>query len=194
MPDQRPSRPAPPPRPIPELRTDRLLLRGWSEADREPFAALNANPEVMAILARPLDRAASDAFIDQMAQRWQERGFGLWAVERLEDHVLIGMTGLSVPAWAPERTVEIGWRLARHAWGHGYATEAARAVVAWAFGTLQLPALVSYTAARNTRSRAVMERLGMTPDPAADFEYVGFPEGHPLRPHVTYRLRRPGLL
>lgn len=180
-----------PPRPIPELRTERLLLRGWREADRAPFAALNADPEVTATLARPLDRAASDAFIDQMAQRWQERGFGLWAVERLEDLVLIGMTGLSVPSWAPERTVEIGWRLARHAWGHGYATEAARAVVGWAFGTLGLPALVSYTAARNMRSRAVMERLAMTRDLTADFEYVGFPGGHPLRPHVTYRLQAP---
>jgi len=191
LPPLRPVRLPRPPRPIPELRTDRLLLRGWRSADRAPFAALNADPEVMATLARPLDRADSDAFIDQMLQRWREREFGIWAVERVEDGVLLGMTGLSVPSWAPERTVEIGWRLARHAWGHGYATEAARAAAGWAFGTLGLPSLVSYTAARNTRSRAVMERIGMTRDLAADFEYVGFPAGHPLRPHVTYRLRRP---
>jgi len=175
---------------VPRLLTVRLALRGWTDADREPFAALNAEPDVATWLSRPLDRAGSDTFIDRMLERWWLDGFGLWAVERLEDGALIGMTGLSVPAWAPERSVEIGWRLARSAWGRGFATEAARAAVRFAFEEVRLDALVSYTAGLNVRSRAVMERLGMRVDPSAAFEYPGFPEGHPLRPHVTYRLRR----
>jgi RimJ/RimL family protein N-acetyltransferase len=175
---------------VPRLVTTRLALRGWTDADREPFASLNAEPEVAAWLSRPLDRSASDTFMDRMVERWWLDGFGLWAVERLEDGAMIGMTGLSVPAWAPERSVEIGWRLARAAWGHGFATEAARAAIGFAFEEVRLDALVSYTAELNLRSRAVMERLGMTHDPRAAFEYPGFPEGHRLRPHVTYRLRR----
>ncbi len=175
---------------VPRLVTPRLALREWTDADREPFAALNAEPKVAAWLSRPLDRTASDTFIDRMIERWWLDGFGLWAVERREDGALIGMTGLSVPAWAPERSVEIGWRLGRGAWGHGFATEAARAAAGFAFEEVRLDALVSYTAELNVRSRAVMERLGMQNDPAAGFDYPGFPEGHRLRPHVTYRLRR----
>jgi RimJ/RimL family protein N-acetyltransferase len=181
---------APVPDAVPRLSTTRLVLRGWRDADRAPFAALNADPAVTAWLSRPLDRTASDAFVDRMIERWTVDGFGLWAVERVEDGAFIGMTGLSRPSWAPEPAVEIGWRLAPAAWGHGYATEAALAAAGFAFGELGLEGIVSYTAALNVRSRAVMERLGMTLDPAAGFEYAGFPEGHPLRPHVTYRLAR----
>jgi RimJ/RimL family protein N-acetyltransferase len=183
---------APVTRDVPRLRTSRLLLRGWLDADQEPFAALNAEAEVVAWLSRPLDRAASDAFLDRMRERWRLDGFGLWAVERLEDGGLIGMAGLSRPPWAPEPTVEIGWRLTRPAWGHGYATEAATAAIGFAFDVVHLDRIVSYTAELNLRSRAVMERLGMTLDPGAGFAYQGFPDGHPLRPHVTYRLTREG--
>ena len=175
---------------VPSLRTERLLLRGWRDADRKPFAALNAEPEVLAWMSRPLDRVASDAFIDRMLEGWGLDGFGLWAVERLGDGALIGMTGLSRPPWAPEPSVEVGWRLTRSAWGHGYATEAAEAAVGFAFEVAGLDAIVSYTAGLNLRSRAVMERLGMALDPAAGFDYANYPEGNPLRPHVTYRLTR----
>ncbi len=175
---------------VPRLRTARLLLRGWREADRKPFAAMNADPEVARWLSAPLSRADSDAFMDRITAHWASDGYALWAVERTEDGVLLGFTGLSVPAWAPAPTVEVGWRFAPFAWGHGYATEAARAVVRFAFEDLGLPALVSYTTTSNERSRRVMERIGMTRDPSADFLHPRLAEDHPLRSHVTYRLSR----
>lgn len=176
--------------PVPQIRTARVLLRGWREADREPFAVLNGDPEVTAFLSTALTREQSDAFVDRIEGRWRHDGYGLWAVERVDDGAFLGFTGLAVPVWAPEPTVELGWRFARHAWGHGYATEAARAAAAFAFESLRLGALVSYVAELNVRSRAVAERLGMVRDATADFGYPRFPEGHPLRPHVTYRLSR----
>lgn len=178
---------------VPRLRTPRLLLREWLEADLAPFAALNADPAVVAWLSGPLSREESDAFVGRMRVRWAEDGFGLWAVERHGDGALLGFCGLAVPAWAPEPTPEIGWRLAGHAWGHGYATEAAREAVRFAFEDAALEELVSYTTVTNARSRRVMEKLGMVRgDPAApyDFLHARLPEGHPLRPHVTYRLAR----
>jgi ribosomal-protein-alanine N-acetyltransferase len=176
----------------PRLTTARLLLREWRPGDLEPFAALNADPEVAAFLGTPLTREQSDALVWRIVERWAADGYGLWAVERVGDASFLGFTGLSVPAWAPEPTVEIGWRFARHAWGHGYATEAAREVVRHAFEGLDLPALVSYTAVANVRSRRVMERLGMHRDGAARFDFLHprLPEEHPLREHVTYRLSR----
>jgi RimJ/RimL family protein N-acetyltransferase len=177
---------------VPELVTDRLLLRGWRASDREPFAAMNADPEVAATLSRALTREESDAFADAIERRWREDGFGLWALERLDDAAFIGFTGLSVPSWAPVPGVEVGWRLARPAWGHGYATEAARATLGFAFERLGLDGLVSFTAASNARSRAVMERIGMAHDPASDFAHPRLPADHPLSAHVTYRLSRDG--
>ena len=182
---ERPESPA-----VPRLCTARLVLRGWREADRKPFAAMNADPEVARWLSAPLSRADSDAFMDRITAHWASDGYALWAVERAEDGVLLGFTGLSVPAWAPEPTVEVGWRFAPFAWGHGYATEAARAAVRFAFEDLGLPALVSYTTTSNERSRRVMERIGMTRAPSADFLHPRLADDHPLRPHVTYRLSR----
>lgn len=171
--------------------TERLLLRGWRDEDREPFAALNADPEVMRWFPALLSRAESDALADRAAAHVEEHGWGLWAVERRVDGDFLGFVGLAVPrfeaAFLP--ATEVGWRLARAAWGHGYATEAAHAVLEVAFGALGLPEVVSLTAVGNTRSRAVMERLGMTRDPADDFDHPSLAEGHPLRPHVLHRLR-----
>ncbi|MCW2505460.1 MAG: GCN5-related N-acetyltransferase [Actinomycetia bacterium] len=169
------------------LTTERLLLRRWRESDLVPFAAMNADPQVMEHFPGLLSRAESDAMAARMEQSIAERGFGFWALER--DGEFVGFTGLSVPRFeAPFLpAVEIGWRLARHAWGHGYATEAARAAISYGVTELGLAEIVSFTIERNTRSRAVMERLGMTHDPDGDFDHPLLPDW-PLRRHVLYRL------
>jgi RimJ/RimL family protein N-acetyltransferase len=178
---------------IPELRTARLSLRGWRAADREPFADLNADPRVTEFLGHILEPAASDALLVSVEEHWAERGFGLWAVERLEDGAFLGFTGLSTPSFDAQFTpaVEVGWRLAHAAWGHGYATEAAEAALAFGFARLGLDEIVSFTAATNVRSRRVMERLGMTHDPAEDFDHPRLAAGDALRRHVLYRLSEP---
>jgi RimJ/RimL family protein N-acetyltransferase len=177
---------------IPEIETERLWLRGWRDEDREPFATLNADPDVMEHLTSVLSRAASDRLVDAIVDGWAEHGFGLWAVELRRDGRLVGFTGLSRPSFEAPFTpaVEVGWRLARDAWGHGYATEAARAALAYGFETVGLDEIVSFTVPSNARSRRVMERLGMTHDAADDFDHPKLPDGHRLRRHVLYRLDR----
>jgi RimJ/RimL family protein N-acetyltransferase len=174
------------------LRTERLVLRGWRPEDRDPYAALNADPEVMEHFVGVLDRATSDAEADRFAADLDRDGWGHWVVTRPADDRLIGFTGLDVvdfpQSWTP--ATEIGWRFARGAWGHGYATEAARAVLGFAFGTLALDEVVSFTATTNLRSQRVMERIGMRRDPANDFDHPRVPVGHRLRRHVLYRLDR----
>ncbi|WP_345207983.1 GNAT family N-acetyltransferase [Fodinibacter luteus] len=174
-------------------RTERLVLRQWGEADREPFAAMNADPEVMEHLPQPLDRAASDAMLDRLRATIEEQGWGPWAVEHAATRELIGFTGLAVPRHPLpfQPCVEVGWRLARAAWGHGFATEAAREALRVAFDELGLGEVVSFTVTGNVRSRAVMERIGMTRDPAGDFDHPALPVGHPQRRHVLYRVRPP---
>jgi RimJ/RimL family protein N-acetyltransferase len=172
--------------------TDRLIMRRWRESDREPFAAMNADPEVMEHFPSPLTRLESDAFVDKIEWGFDEYGYSLWALEVRETGDFIGFAGLLLQTFEAPFTpaVEVGWRLARHAWGHGYATEAGARALEHGFTEAGLEEIVSMTAVRNVRSRAVMERLGMTRDPADDFEHSRLPEGHPLRPHVLYRLRR----
>lgn len=173
----------------PELRTDRLLLRGWRDADREPFATLNADPAVVEFLNGPLTRDQSDAMVDRIEASWAGKGYGLWAVQVVDGPEFIGYVGLWDALFEAPFTpaIEVGWRLARSAWGRGYASEAARAAVGYGYGTLGLPEVLSFTAATNLRSRAVMERIGMTRDPDGDFEHPAVPEGSPLRRHVLYR-------
>jgi RimJ/RimL family protein N-acetyltransferase len=177
---------------IPRIPTERLVLREWREADREPFAAMNADPRVMEHFPSTLTGAESDAMIDRIVARWRRDGHGLWAVERTDDGAFLGFTGLASPTDAPDLPpfVEIGYRFAVPAWGHGYASEAARAAVGWGFEVLGLDEIASWTAASNTRSQAVMRRIGMTHDPADDFDHPRLPEGHRIRRHVLYRLRR----
>jgi ribosomal-protein-alanine N-acetyltransferase len=175
-----------------ELRTRRLRLRRWLPADREPFAALNADPRVTEFLPSPLAREASDALAGRIESHFAAHGFGLWAVEAPGVAAFLGFTGLSIPAFQSHFTpcVEIGWRLAAPFQGRGYATEAARAALGFGFQQLRLDEVVSFAAAGNLRSRRVMEKLGMRRDPADDFDHPGLPEGHPLRRHVLYRIAR----
>jgi ribosomal-protein-alanine N-acetyltransferase len=172
------------------LTTDRLILRSWRDDDKEPFATINADPRVMEFFRRPLSRAESNAMVDGIEEHFETHGFGLWAVEVQDGAPFIGFTGLSFWQRAPslEPLVEIGWRLGSPYWGQGYATEAARFALQYGFRTARLTEIVSFTAARNLRSRAVMERIGMHHDPADDFDHTTFPEGHSLRSHVLYRV------
>ena len=174
------------------LRTPRLVLRPWREADLEPFAAMNADPRVMEHLPAPLTRAESDAFVLRTRDHFDRYGFGLWAVEAPGVADFIGFVGLSVPRFTAAFTpcVEVGWRLAQPHWGHGYATEGAAAALAFGFERVDLQEIVSFTVGANGRSLAVMRRLGMTHDPVDDFLHPSLPEGHPFRPHVLYRLSR----
>jgi RimJ/RimL family protein N-acetyltransferase len=174
----------------PQLTTERLLLRRWTAADRAPFAELNADPRVMEHLSRMLSHAESDAFIDRMEAEFDERGLGLWAVEVRADGRLAGFVGLHVPGFEAHFTpaVEVGWRLAHPAWGHGYATEAAAAALDFAFGDAGLGEVVSMTTPANVRSQRVMQRIGMHTDPADDFDHPSFPLGHRLRRHILYRV------
>jgi RimJ/RimL family protein N-acetyltransferase len=162
--------------PVSTIHTPRLHLRHWRDTDLQPFAAMNADPRVMDFISRPLDRGESDARAAQ-----------------IRDHFAHHEFGLSVPQFEAHFTpcVEIGWRLAYAHWGHGYATEAARAVLEFGFRRLGLEEIVSFTVPANKRSRAVMERIGMTRSPSDDFDHPILPENHPLRRHVLYRTTCP---
>lgn len=174
------------------IRTDRLLLRRWLPTDRAPFAAMNADPKVMEHLPSPLSKEESDGMIDRVEEHFDQHGFGLWAIEIPNAAPFAGFAGLSIPGFLAHFTpcVEIGWRLAHAHWGHGYATEGARAVVKFGFEILNLSEIVSFTATGNVRSRRVMERLGMTHDLSDDFDHPRLPEGHRLRRHALYRIKR----
>ncbi len=172
--------------------TERLILRRWSEADRGPFAAMNADPRVMEFMPSVLTTEQSNAQMDSIDAGFEADGFGLCAVELKEGHSFAGYCGIWRPTFQTHFTpcVEIGWRLAAHFWDRGFATEAARAILLQA-SDLGLREIVSFTAATNVRSRRVMQKLGMTCDPADDFYHPSLPEGHPLRQHVLYRLQIP---
>jgi ribosomal-protein-alanine N-acetyltransferase len=171
-------------------RTPRLLLRRWTPSDREPFARLNADPEVMEHFPGVLTREASDALIDRFESHFAQHGFGAWAIEVRGAAPFIGFVALLHVGFDAHFTpaVEVGWRLARSSWGNGYATEAAIEACRVAFDELKLPSIVSFTVPANLRSRAVMERIGMTHDHDGYFEHPKLAEGHPLRRHVLYRL------
>jgi RimJ/RimL family protein N-acetyltransferase len=174
-----------------EFETQRLLLRQWRASDRLPFAALNADPAVMAHFPSPMTREESDAMADRFARLIAERRWGAWAAEIKATGEFIGVVGLHIPRadLPPAPCVEILWRLARAHWRQGFATEAARGTLRVAFEVLRLQEIVSFTVPSNARSRAVMERLGMQMD-AATFEHPGLPEGHALRTHCNYRISR----
>lgn len=172
------------------IRTARLLMRRWRDCDREPFAALNADPEVMRFFPATLDRGASDAMVDRIEALFDRQGYGLWALETAGTARFIGFTGLNpMPDGVPGAGgVEVGWRLARSAWHQGYATEAATAALGVAFDGLGLEEIWSITAVLNVPSQAVMRRLGLAE--YARFQHPRIAEGDPVRPHVAYRRRR----
>jgi RimJ/RimL family protein N-acetyltransferase len=179
-------------REVGELRTERLFLRQWRDGDLEPFAELNADPETMRYFPAPHSRAESDALAERARRQIEAEGWGLWAVEVAGGASFIGFVGLARPSFEEHFTpaVEVGWRLARDHWGRGYATEAGRAALAYGFEELELDEIVSFTSRLNEPSWRVMERLGMSHDPADDFDHPRVPRGSPLRPHVLYRLSR----
>jgi RimJ/RimL family protein N-acetyltransferase len=172
------------------LRTDRLVMRRWQDSDREPFAELNADDETMRFFPSTLNRAESDALIDRIEDRFETQGFGLWALEIAETGQFIGFTGLNpMPDDVPGAGgMEVGWRLARAAWHHGYATEAARAAIDVWFDKSKMSEIYSMTSVLNEPSQAVMRRLGLTE--YVRWDHPRIPEGNPLRPSVTYRLIR----
>ena len=174
------------------MRTERLLLRQWRDRDLEPWAQLSADPEVMRHFPSRHTPEQAEPLARTFAAAIEERGWGLWAVEVIGGAPFVGFVGLNVPSFEAHFTpaVEVGWRLGREHWGHGYATEAARAAVAFGFDALGLTEIVSFTTEANARSRAVMDRLGMTHDPADDFDHPALPDW-PQRRHVLYRLASP---
>jgi RimJ/RimL family protein N-acetyltransferase len=177
-----------------KLETERLFLRMWHDADRDPFAQMNQDSAVMEFLPGLLSRTESDAIVDRIEAHFVQHGFGLWAAELRETGEFLGYVGLAVPRFDAAFTpcVEIGWRIASKHWGTGFATEGARAAVNFAFNVLNLEELVSFTVPTNVRSLRVMEKLGMTHDENEDFDHPLLAVGHPLRRHVLYRMRRAG--
>jgi RimJ/RimL family protein N-acetyltransferase len=173
------------------LRGPRVTLRQWRDDDCAEFAALNGDPVAMEHFVAPLTRPESDAVVARLRAAIDERGWGFWCLEI--DGKCAGFTGLNVPRFdAPFMpAVEIGWRLQRPLWGNGYATEAAGLALDYGFGTLGLKEIVAFATVANVRSRAVMDRLGMTHDPAGDFDHPNVPAGHRSLRHVLYRISAP---
>ncbi|MGH6894686.1 MAG: GNAT family N-acetyltransferase [Dongiaceae bacterium] len=174
------------------LRTPRLILREWRDEDGDAFAAMFDDPAVMEFLPADKDRAIADAFIGRIKQHFADHGFGPWAVEVPGVAPFIGYCGLMAPNFETHFTpaMEVGWRLASAHWGQGYATEAAKAALEAGFTRFGLNEIVSFTVPANVRSWRVMERIGMTRDPADDFDHPRLAVGDPLRRHVLYRIGR----
>ncbi len=162
-----------------ELRTERLVVRAWRRADRDPFAQMNSDPQVMEFIPFVLTGEQSDALVDRFEAEFTELGFCPWAVELIETGAFIGFVGLNTVRnempFAP--AIEVGWRLDRPFWGQGYATKAGKAVLRFGFDELGLEEVASFTSTINERSRRVMERLGMSRDPAEDFDHPRITEG-----------------
>ena len=175
-----------------DMTTPRLRLRLWQVSDAEPFAAMNADPRVREHYPSVLTREESDASVARIRAHFEKHGFGAWAVELRERPGFIGFAGLTRPAFSAPcgPCVEIGWRFAFDHWGQGYATEAARVALRAGFLEVGLDEVVSFTTVNNLRSRRVMEKLGLSHDPADDFDHPLLPPGHRLARHVLYRLRR----
>lgn len=174
------------------LETERLILRLWREEDKEPFARMNANSDVMRYFPKTLSRAESDAAVERYKSHEEKYGYCFWAVEEKQSGDFVGFVGISNSPFEAHFTpcVEIGWRLAPEYWGKGYATEAAHASLKYGFDEVGLDEIVSFTTHNNLPSMAVMERIGMVRKEADDFNHPNLDASHPLCPHVFYRIRR----
>lgn len=174
------------------LETPRLYLRTWQATDAESYWAINQDAQVIEFLRGPLTQEEVEQFIAVANQRQENLGYTLWAVELKETHELIGFIGLNnldfESHFAP--AVEVGWRLGSQYWGHGYATEGAKVALAFAFNTLKLDEVVSFTVPMNQRSIRVMERIGLQRDFDGDFRHPKLALDHKLSSHVLYRLNR----
>ncbi|WGY71598.1 GNAT family N-acetyltransferase [Burkholderia cepacia] len=179
------------------IETERLTLRRWRASDARALSAMHADPDVTAWLARgPMSVDEASDLVARFEAHFDAHDFGVWAVERRADAMLIGLCGVSHEARATHPMApcdEIMWRQARHAWGQGYTVEAATAALTDALGRAALGEIFAWTADTNVRSRRVMERLGMLRQPARDFDHPALPDGHPLRPHVVYVARAGGV-
>jgi len=176
------------------IETERLVLRNWREADRDPFAEMSLDPEVMAYLDGPMDRAASDALIDRLLGEAQQNGATFWAVERKGDGAFLGFCGLrrgGHPGTAVRAELEIGWRLRRDAWGQGFAREAAAASLSWGWANFADHRIAAWTVPANIGSWGLMLRLGMVHRPELDFNHPRFAPDHPLYRHLVYTIDRP---
>ena len=173
-----------------QLVTERLRVRLWDEADRAAFRRMNADPRVMKFFPSTLSEAESDALLARIQAHQEEHGFTFWAVEDMPTGNLAGFTGLARATFDAPFTpcVEIGWRFLPEYWGTGYALEAARSVMGYAFKVLNLPEVVAFTAETNLPSQGLMRRLGMLHNPAEDFDHPALPPDHPLHRHVLYRM------
>ncbi len=174
------------------IQTERLILRPWQAQDLEPFTQINQNSRVMEFIPKKLSRAEVQALMESFNASIERDGFGLFACEHKQNGDLMGFVGLNRPSFKSHFTpcVEVGWRLGYAYWGKGYATEAAKRMLALGFNDYQLPEIVSFTTTQNIRSIRVMERLGMQHNPADDFYHPRLPKDHPLVLHVLYRLSR----
>jgi RimJ/RimL family protein N-acetyltransferase len=175
------------------IETERLILRPWRDADRDPFYRITSDSRVMEFFPSTLNREQSDGLVDRCQAHYREHGFTFFAVELRGTGELIGFIGLARTPFEAHFTpcVEIGWRLGFEYWNRGLATEGARAALQYAFEELKLTEVVALTVPANVRSRRVMEKLGMTHNPVDDFDHPRLPEGHPLRRHVLYRVSNP---
>ncbi|PTS86242.1 GNAT family N-acetyltransferase [Sphingomonas sp. HMWF008] len=172
------------------IETERLILRGWREADIAPFHAMGQDAEVMRYIGPPMSLEDARAGYDRIVARQAEHGHCFWAIERKSDGAFLDFCGLQRGYDFLDGEIEIGWRLRRDAWGQGYAREAAEASLAWGWGNLDTPRITAITVPANRASWGLMERLGMTRDPDADFDHPAVPDGSPLKRHILYRIAR----
>lgn len=174
------------------LETKRLILRAWQKSDVESMFTINQDPKVMEYYPSLQDKAQTQRFIERINQHQNKHGFSLYVVELKSTGEMIGYVGLLRPDFEAHftPTVEIGWRLASQFWGQGYATEAAKAVLHYAFTQINLTEIVSFTTKDNLKSRRVMQKIGLSHDPKDDFDHPNLDKKNPLCRHVLYRITK----